>query len=206
MNHLNKSLLSNTKFITLKDLAKQVPRGKRRDAFNSLAKEGFTYTDEPTTWEELEQVLGYTVNTSSDKPFIRRRKDYASLLKYFLERSQGPSGYSLNMARMSFNAIKGTSRFTDIPVTTYNRELSGKPDNTIGNKIDHLMTSKVNKPFTNLFVVPDKAPIIYVNENEINYYSADDLATPVSSYITANADIAIAYIQTIKFITSPWIF
>lgn len=195
MNHEDKDLLSCDEFITLKELAKQVPKGKRKDAFNSLASENFKdkYIEEPTTWEELEQVLGYTVNESSDKPFIRRRKDYASLLKYFLERSQSKSGYSLTMARMFFNKTKQTTtRFIDVPLTTYRRQLKSKPDNTISCKIDQLMNSKVNKPFTNLFVVPDKAPIICINENVTNYYTSNDLTIPTSTTITSTVDAKVS--------------
>lgn len=194
MNYEDKDLLSCDKFITLKELAKQVPKGKRKDAFNSLASEDFQnkYSSEPTTWEELEQVLGYTVNESSDKPFIRRRKDYASLLKYFLERSQSKSGYSLTMARMFFNKTKQTTRFIDVPLTTYRRQLKSKSDNTIGCKIDQLMNSKVNKPFTNLFVVPDKAPIICINENVTNYYTSNDLTAPAAISTTSTTDAKVS--------------
>ena len=194
MNYEDKDLLSCDKFITLKELAKQVPKGKRKDAFNSLANENFQdkYIEEPTTWEELEQVLGYTVNESSDKPFIRRRKDYASLLKYFLERSQSKSGYSLTMARMFFNKTKQTTRFIDVPLATYKRQLKSKPNNTIGCKIDQLMGSKVNKPFTNLFVVPNKAPVICINENITNYYTSNDLTTPTSTTTTPTVDAKVS--------------
>lgn len=190
----NKDLLSHTKFITLKELAKQIPKGKRKDTFNSLADENFQdkYESEPSTWDKLENILGYFINESSSKPFIRRRKDYASLLKYFLERSQGSSSYSLPIARMSYNVSKGTTKFADVPLTTYKNWLNSKPINTVGNKIDYLMNSKVNKPFTNLFVVPDKAPVICINENVTNYYSADDLATPYLTYSTSDFDARIS--------------